>query len=65
MVSKTKRTKRAIKSDRRQRSAEGWERGKKAPKKNNPRYKPVMITDKNGNKKKVYKLRNPKKKRRS
>lgn len=43
--------------DRDTRSKEKWERGKGAPKKGNPRYKPVIITDKNGKKKKVYKLR--------
>ena len=42
------RSKKSIKLDRKKRSKEGWERGKKAPKKSNPRYKPVMITDKNG-----------------
>lgn len=52
-----KRSISSIKSDRSKRSKEKWERGKGAPKKSNPRYKPVMITDKNGNRKKVYKLR--------
>lgn len=45
------------KKDSKQRSKEGHERGKGAPKKGNPRYKPSMVTDKNGNRKKVYKVR--------
>jgi len=51
------RSKHSTNADRRQRSSEPWERGKKAPKKGNPRYKPTMVTDKNGNRKKVYKVR--------
>ncbi len=51
------RSKRSLNQDRAKRSSEGWERGKKAKKIGNPRYKPVIITDKNGNKRKVYKVR--------
>lgn len=46
--------------DDQKRSQEAWERGRGAPKKGNPRYKPKVITDKNGNKRKVYVLRNKK-----
>ena len=49
-----------IKIDRRLRSKEGWERGRGAKKKGNPRYMPKIITDKNGARRKVYVLRNPK-----
>jgi hypothetical protein len=55
------RSKQSINSDRAKRSSQAWERGKKAPKKGNPRYKPVIVTDKNGKKRKVYKIRNPNK----
>lgn len=57
-------TKRGVIQDRKLRSKEGWERGKGAKRKSNPRYKPVTITDKNGNKRKVYKLRKSDKKKR-
>lgn len=43
--------------DMKLRSKEAWERGRGAPKKGNPRYKPKFITDKNGNKRKVYVVR--------
>ena len=43
--------------DRKRRSKEGHERGRGAPKKGNPRYMPKMVTDKNGNRRKVYVLR--------
>ncbi|MDD4363459.1 MAG: hypothetical protein PHD33_04525 [Atribacterota bacterium] len=49
------RTSRAISADRSKRSTEAWERGRGAPRKGNPRYKPVV---RNG--RKVYILR-PKK----
>ena len=52
------RTTRGIKQDRARRSAQGWERGKKAKKIGNPRYKPVSVMTKHGSMKKVYKLRN-------
>ena len=52
------RSTKSIKLDRSKRSSQDWERGKGAKKIGNPRYKPVMIVDKNGNKKKVYKLSN-------
>ena len=52
-----KRSKRSVKSDRRQRSKQAHERGRGAVKKGNPRYAPKIITDKNGNKKKVYVVR--------
>ena len=45
------------KLDRKKRSKEPWERGKGAHRKGNPRYKPVIIKDKHGHKRKVYKLR--------
>ena len=44
--------------DDKKRSKEAWERGRGAPKKGNPNYTPKMITDKNGNERKVYVLRN-------
>lgn len=47
--------------DSKLRSKEAWERGRGAPKKGNPRYAPKQITDKNGNKRKVYVLRDGKK----
>ena len=47
------------------RSKESHERGKGAPKKGNPRYQPKIITDKNGNKKKVYVVRDRKNEKRS
>lgn len=53
---------RSLKQDRRLRSKQDWERGKGAKKIGNPRYKPVNIVDKNGKKRKVYKLRKPDKK---
>ena len=52
-----KRTTRSINADRRQRSKQAWERGRGAPKKGNPRYRPIRVTDRNGNVKKVYVLR--------
>lgn len=51
------RSKRSTNADRRQRSTEDWERGRGAKKKGNPRYTPATVTDKNGNKRKVYKVR--------
>ena len=48
-----KRSTRGINQDRARRSSEPWERGKKAPKKGNPRYEYCYVTDKNGNRKKV------------
>ena len=52
-----KRSKKSTNDDRRLRSKEPWERGKGAPKKGNPRYRPKMIIDKNGRSRKVYVLR--------
>jgi len=57
MPTKSTRSTHSIKMDRAKRSKEPWERGKGAPKKGNPRYKPVRRKDKNGNMKKVYILR--------
>ena len=51
--------------DDKMRSKESHERGKGAPKKGNPRYQPKMITDKNGNKRKVYVVRNRSNEKRS
>lgn len=48
---------RSKRQDDQRRSKEDWERGRGAKKKGNPRYKPAMVTDKNGNRKKVYKVR--------
>jgi len=60
-----KRSKRSIKQDRARRSKEPWERGKKAPRKGNPRYKPVRKRRKDGTMTTTYVLRNkPKKKKR-
>ena len=56
-----KRTNHSMKMDRLKRSKQVHERGVGAPKKGNPRYAPKMITDKNGNKKKVYIVRKVKK----
>lgn len=42
------------------RSKEAWERGRGAPRKSNPNYTPKMVTDKNGNRRKVYVLRDRK-----
>lgn len=50
-----KHTSRGLKQDRNNRSKEGWERGRGAKRKGNPRYKPVH---RNG--KKVYILRSKK-----
>lgn len=55
-----KKTSKGLKLDRKNRSTEAWERGRGAPKKGNPRYTPVIITRKDGNKQKVYKLRKTK-----
>lgn len=52
-----RRSRKSFKLDKAKRSAQGWERGKGAPKKSNPKYKPVRRKDKNGNMKKVYILR--------
>ena len=57
MKSPIKHTSRGWSKDGKLHSKEGWERGKGAPKKGNPRYRPVTIKDKNGNKRKIYKLR--------
>ena len=51
------RSKLSLKLDRARRSKQAWERGVGAPKKGNPRYAPKMITDKNGNRRKVYVVR--------
>lgn len=47
-----KRSSRSYKSDASKRSKEGWERGRGAKRKGNPRYKPVMRKGR-----KVYVLR--------
>ncbi len=52
-----KRSTLSIRLDRMRRSKEPWERCKGAPKKGNPRYRPVMVRDKKGNMKKVYIVR--------
>jgi len=52
-----KRSKKSLLLDRSKRSSQPWERGKKAPKKGNPRYKPKIVRDKNRKLKKVYVLR--------
>ena len=44
--------------DQARRSKQNWERGVGARKIGNPRYKPVVITDKNKVRRKIYKLRN-------
>jgi hypothetical protein len=46
-------------ADQVRRSKQPWERGRGAPKKGNPRYKPVRRRDKNGVMRKVYVLRHP------
>ncbi|MCD6275446.1 MAG: hypothetical protein J7J42_01745 [Thermoplasmata archaeon] len=56
-MARRRRSRRSIKQDRARRSKQPWERGRGAPKKGNPRYKPVIVTDKNGHRRKVYKLR--------
>lgn len=48
---------RSQKKDMKRRSKEGWERGKGAKKKGNPRYKPCKVRDVNDVLRKVYKLR--------
>lgn len=48
---KTRSTK-SLKLDRAKRSKQPWERGRGAPRKGNPRYKPVTVKGR-----KVYKLR--------
>lgn len=57
MHEKIKHTSRGWAQDQGERSKQAWERGRGAPKKGNPRYKPQVITNKNGNKQKVYVLR--------
>jgi len=52
-----KHTSKGWRMDQLQRSQQPWERGIGAPRKGNPRYKPKMVTDKNGNRRKVYVLR--------
>jgi len=51
-------------ADQRKRSKQPWERGRGAPKKGNPRYKPVRVRRKDGKMTTVYKLRNRPTKRR-
>jgi len=43
--------------DQVRRSSQKWERGKKAPKKGNPRYTPKRVRRKDGTMTTVYKLR--------
>lgn len=51
-------------ADQVRRSSQKWERGKKAPKKGNPRYTPKRVRRSNGSMTTVYKLRiKPKKKK--
>ena len=54
-----RKTKRGRSLDRKRRSSEPWERGRKAPKKGNPNYKRTRVKKKGGKKKTthVYKLR--------
>lgn len=49
----------SLRMDDKKRSKQPWERGRKASKKGNPRYMPKTITDKNGNRRKVYVCRPP------
>ena len=64
-MQKTYHTSRGLKQDQKRRSKQPWERGKGAPKKGNPRYKPAEVsvtrTSSSGKtstyKLKVYKLR--------
>jgi hypothetical protein len=46
--------------DQSRRSQQGWERGRGATKKGNPRYKPVRRRDKNDVLRKLYVLRSRK-----
>ena len=50
------RSTRSINADRRQRSSEPWERGRKARRIGNPRYKPSTAI-RNGKRIKVYRVR--------
>ena len=50
-------TSRGWKQDQNRRSKEGWERGRGAKKKGNPRYKPVRVRGKDDVIRKIYKLR--------
>ena len=43
--------------DMKRRSKEGWERGRGAKRKGNPRYKPVIKMCKDSIRRKVYKVR--------
>ena len=52
-----RRSRKSFKLDKAKRSKQGWERGKGAPRKSNPKYKPVRRRDKNGVTRKVYILR--------
>ena len=52
-----RRSRKSFKLDKAKRSAQGWERGKGAPKKSNPKYRPIRRRDKNGVTRKVYILR--------
>lgn len=45
------------KQDSKRRSSQSWERGTKARKIGNPRYKPIRVRCKGGYTRKVYKLR--------
>ena len=54
---KIKHTRRGWVKDQKDRSKQDWERGLGAPRTGNPRYKPKVITNKNGDKQKVYVLR--------
>lgn len=64
-MGKIQHTKLGLKKDKSKssfyRSKQDWERGKGAKKKGNPRYEAKMILDKNGNKRKVYVVRKPRK----
>ena len=50
-------TKRGWRQDQKRRSKEGWERGRGAPKKGNPRYRPGFTINKRGSIQKVYRVR--------
>ena len=43
--------------DQGRRSKQAWERGRGAPRKGNPRYKPVRVRGKDDVIRKIYKLR--------
>ncbi len=52
-----KKSTKSISMDRKRRSSQPWERGKKAPRKGNPRYTPKMVRTKAGKLVKRYVVR--------